>query len=62
MDLHSPTRAKISFIKELHSKASERSCIHAEVDISHLPNLSYVAGDHIALFAELDSDIVEEVG
>ena len=60
-EIHSPARATLSHLHELHGAASERSCLHAEIDISAL-GLGYAAGDHVALFAELDPQTVEEVG
>ena len=58
--MHSPARATVSLIRELHLPASDRSCVHVEVDISSLGAL-YVTGDHIAVFAELEDHVVDEV-
>ena len=47
----SPYAASIVLAKELHSKASERSCVHVEFDISGT-GISYQHGDHLGVFAE----------
>ena len=47
----SPYAASIVLAKELHSKSSERSCVHVEFDISGT-GISYQHGDHVGVFAE----------
>lgn len=47
-------------IRELHN-GGERSCMHMELDISG-SKLSYVAGDHVAIFPVNDPQLVERVG
>lgn len=59
-EIHSPERATVSHIHELHNATSGRSCLHVEVDISNL-SISYESGDHVAIFAQLDDVIVLEI-
>ena len=47
-------------IRELH-KGGDRSCMHVEMDITD-SRLSYVAGDHVAMFPVNDPQIVERIG
>ena len=47
----SPCAASIILAKELHSKVSERSCVHVEFDISGT-GISYQHGDHLGVFAK----------
>lgn len=54
----SPHLATITAVRELHTPASDRSCVHVEVDISGC-NAAYEAGDHIAVYAENSDDVVE---
>ena len=55
-----PFLAPIRVIRELH-KGGDRSCMHVELDISG-SRLNYVAGDHLALFAPNDPQLVERIG
>ena len=57
---NSPIKAKIVERRELHTKRSERSCIHAEIDISEISGLSYQTGDHVAIFAPNPPELVSE--
>ena len=54
----SPHLATITEVRELHLPASDRSCIHAEIDISGCP-ATYEAGDHIAIYPENPREVVE---
>jgi len=54
----SPLHALISEVRELHSPASDRSCLHVELDLER-SGLTYETGDHVGLFAENGSDIVD---
>ena len=63
---HSPYNAKNPFLsplrvhRELH-KGGDRSCMHIEMDITG-SRLSYVAGDHVAIFPINDPQCVEKIG
>ena len=46
--------------RELHTGGS-RSCMHIEFDIAG-SKLSYVAGDHVAIFPTNDGQMVEKIG
>jgi len=52
-----PHLATITTVRELHSAASDRSCIHVEVDISGCDAL-YEAGDHVGVCVENSPDVV----
>ena len=41
-----PFGARVAVVRELHSPASERSCLHVELDVSG-SGISYEAGDHV---------------
>jgi len=56
-----PYNARIGVLRELHTKKSDRSCIHVELDIRG-SEVSYEAGDHVGLFCENAPGIVEEAG
>lgn len=60
-DHHSPYLATITAARELHGPSSDRSCVHVEVDISGA-DAHYEAGDHVAVYAQNSSAVVEEVG
>lgn len=47
--VHSTMQATIHNKRELHKPASNRSCMHVEIDISAL-QVGYKTGDHIAVF------------
>ena len=55
----SPMLALVSTIRELHTKESDRSCLHVELDLGS-SGLEYEAGDHIGIFAENTRDNVEQ--
>ena len=56
----SPCAASIILAKELHSKVSERSCVHVEFDISGT-GISYQHGDHLGVFAKNMFPVVQRV-
>ncbi|KAI8468314.1 MAG: NADPH-cytochrome P450 reductase [Monoraphidium minutum] len=47
----SPFLATITSVRELHGPASDRSCVHVEVDISGAKGLAYETGDHVGVYA-----------
>ena len=56
--VHSPHIATVTCARELHTKESDRSCVHVEVDISGC-EATYQAGDHIGVFPENAKEVVE---
>jgi hypothetical protein len=42
----SPFLARITAVKELHGRGSDRSCVHVEVDVSG-SDIAYEAGKHL---------------
>jgi NADPH-ferrihemoprotein reductase len=52
-----PHLATITAVRELHLKASDRSCIHVELDISG-SQATYEAGDHVGVFVENSPEVV----
>lgn len=57
-DAHPHCRVPVAVCRELHTAASERSCVHVELDIRS-SGLSYETGDHVAIFAENEPEVVE---
>jgi len=55
-----PFLSRVQVIRELHS-GGDRSCMHIEMDISG-SKLSYVAGDHVAIFPVNDPKLVQRIG
>ena len=55
-----PFLAPLKVIRELH-KGGDRSCMHIEMDITG-SRLSYVAGDHVAIFPSNDPQLVNRIG
>lgn len=56
-----PYHARVGVLRELHTKKSDRSCLHLELDIQE-SEVQYEAGDHVGLFCENAPGIVEEAG
>ena len=56
-----PYNARISVLRELHTKKSDRSCLHVEIDIQG-SEVRYEAGDHVGLFCENGPGIVQDAG
>ena len=55
-----PFIAKIRVNRELHT-GGDRSCMHIEMDITG-SNMSYVAGDHVAIYPRNNPEYVERIG
>lgn len=56
-----PYSARIGVLRELHSRKSDRSCIHVELDVQG-SGIQYEAGDHVGLLCENGPGIIEEAG
>jgi hypothetical protein len=59
-NVHEPYLATITEVRELHTRASDRSCVHVEIDISGASQLKYETGDHVGIFAQNSSKAVEQ--
>jgi NADPH-ferrihemoprotein reductase len=59
-DQKNPFMAPVSVNRELHT-GGDRSCKHVEFDISG-SRLRYEAGDHVAVYASNDKELVEKFG
>ncbi|WIA17179.1 hypothetical protein OEZ85_014062 [Tetradesmus obliquus] len=55
---HDPYWAVISEVQELHTAASDRSCVHVEIDISGKSQLKYETGDHVGMYARNSEQVV----
>eukprot|EP00124_Ichthyophonus_hoferi_P001833 Ihof_evm3s108 gene=Ihof_evmTU3s108 len=60
-DMKNPQLVPVRVNRELFSDDAERSCRHVELDITDT-NISYVAGDHLAVFPTNDASLVETLG
>ena len=55
-----PYLAPVNVNRELH-KGGDRSCMHIEFDITD-SKLKYTAGDHVAILADNDPELIEKIG
>ncbi|KAF6251355.1 NADPH-cytochrome P450 reductase [Scenedesmus sp. NREL 46B-D3] len=58
---HDPYWAVISEVRELHTAASGRNCVHVEIDISGNSQLKYETGDHLGMYARNSEQVVIEM-
>lgn len=58
---NNPYNARTTVIRELHTKKSDRSCLHVELNIRD-SEVTYEAGDHVGLCCDNAPGIVEEAG
>lgn len=59
-DAKNPFMSSVTVNRELH-KGGDRSCMHIEFDITD-SKIRYDAGDHVAVFPENDSELVDYLG
>ncbi|KAF8065880.1 ATR2 [Scenedesmus sp. PABB004] len=57
---HDPYWATVTEVRELHTPASERSCVHVELDISGNKQLKYETGDHVGMYARNGDAVVAQ--
>jgi len=58
-DIKNPYMATVTVNRELHGNDSDRSCRHIEFEIGD--NLKYEAGDHLGVFPENTTSLVEQL-
>jgi hypothetical protein len=56
----SPHLATVTAVRELHTSASGRSCVHVEIDISGAKGLSYITGDHVGVLPRNSEVVIAE--
>ncbi|KAI4503415.1 hypothetical protein M0802_001637 [Mischocyttarus mexicanus] len=60
-DAKNPFLASVKINKELHGPASDRSCMHIELDIEE-SKMRYESGDHLAVYPVNNSELVNKIG
>ena len=60
-DVKNPYMAPIRVNRNLHSNASDRCCMHIELDIKD-SRIRYDSGDHVAIYAKNDESLVTRLG
>lgn len=55
---HFPFNARVAVVRELHSAASDRSCVHVEIDVSQ-SSIKYEHGDHVGVYSQNSDRAVE---
>lgn len=58
VDVKNPRLCKVLVNRELHSAESDRSCLHIEIELGD--KMHYQAGDHVGIYPENDTDVVNE--
>jgi len=58
IDVKNPVKCKIHLRRELHKPASDRSCVHLEIELQQ--GMRYEAGDHIGIYPENSKEDVDQ--